>query len=83
MNHLPITLAADPLLPIRILAFVALVAVVLAFVYVLRHLQSIERTIARDDLIPRLPGPRSNTVLIICAVPIVLTTLLLFLIFKA
>jgi hypothetical protein len=70
-------------MPIRIMAFVALLAVVFAFIYVLRHLQAIERTIARDDLVPSERGPRNNMVLIICAVPIVLTTLLLFLIFKA
>jgi hypothetical protein len=75
-------LAADPLLPIRILALVALVAVVLTFFYVLRHLQKIERMISADDLVPKQRGPRNNVVLIICAVPIVITLLLLFLLFK-
>ena len=75
-------LAADPLLPIRILALVALGAVVAAFVYVLRHLQKIERMIVADNLVPKQRGPRNNLVLIICAVPIVVTLLLLFLLFK-
>ena len=75
-------LAADPLLPVRILALVALVAVISAFIYVLRHLQKIERTIATDDLIPEQRGPRYNLVLIVCAVPIIVTLLLLFLLFK-
>ncbi|MEP6602760.1 MAG: hypothetical protein ABJB69_02315 [Spartobacteria bacterium] len=76
-------LATDPLLPIRILALAALLAVVGTFVYVLRHLQKIERMIASDDLVPKQRGPRNNVVLIICAVPIVVTLLLLFLLFKA
>ncbi|MFL6590369.1 MAG: hypothetical protein ACJ8M4_09375 [Chthoniobacterales bacterium] len=75
-------LATDPLLPIRILALVALIAVIAAFIYVLRHLQKIERTVASDDLVPKERGPRNNVVLIICAVPIVITLLLLFLLFK-
>lgn len=83
MHHLPVFLAADPLLPIRILAVVALVAVIAAFIYVLRHLQRIERTIMSDNLIPAQRGPRNNMVLIVCAVPIVIITLLLFLIIKA
>lgn len=76
-------LATDPLLPIRILALIALIAVASAFVYVLRHLQKIERMIAADDLVPEQRGPRNNMVLIICAVPIVVTALLLFLLLKA
>ena len=76
-------LATDPLLPVRILALLGLGAVVFAFIYVLRHLQKIERTIAADDLIPKQRGPRNNVVLIICAIPIVITALLLFLLFKA
>ncbi len=76
-------LATDPLLPIRILAFVGLIAVVFTFIYVLRHLQKIERMIAADDLVPKQRGPRNNVVLIICAVPIVITLLLLFLLFRA
>jgi len=74
-------LAALPeLLPIRILAIVALAAVILAFVYVLRHLKKIEHMIVTDDLVPAQRGPRNNMVLIICAIPIVVVTLLLFLI---
>lgn len=73
----------DPLLPIRVLALVALIAVIGTFIYVLRHLQKIERIIAADDLIPKQRGPRNNVVLIICAVPIVVTLLLLFLVLKA
>ena len=83
MHYLPLLLVADPLRPIRILAIIALLAVIAAFVYVLRHLRKIERTIVADDLIPPLRGPRNNLVLIICAVPIIIVTLLLFLIFKA
>jgi hypothetical protein len=74
-------LAAPPgLLPIRILAIVALAAVILAFVYVLRHLKKIEQMIVTDDLVPAQRGPRNNMVLIICAIPIVVVTLLVFLI---
>ena len=76
-------LATDPLLPIRILALAALIAVVSAFIYVLRHLQKIERMIAADDLVPKERGPRNNALLIICAVPVVITLLLLFLLFRA
>ena len=83
MKHLPLLLAADPLLPIRVLAVVALVAVITAFIYVLRHLQKIERVIMADDLLPAQRGPRNNMALIICAVPIVIMALLLFLILKA
>jgi hypothetical protein len=83
LNHIRLLLTADALLPIRILAFIALMAVIASFIYVLLHLQKIERTIAKDYLVPRERGPRNNMVLIICAVPIVITTLLLFLIFKA
>lgn len=70
-------------MPIRIMAVVALAAVITAFIYVLRHLKKIERTIMADNLIPAQRGPRNNMVLIVCAVPIVVITLLLFLIFKA
>jgi hypothetical protein len=77
-----ILFATDPLLPIRILAIIALVAVIAAFIYVLRHLKRIERTIAADNLVPAQRGPRNNMVLIICAIPIIVTTLLLFLIFN-
>jgi hypothetical protein len=68
------------LLPIRILAIIALVAVILAFVYVLRHLKKIEKMIVTNDLVPAERGPRNNVVLMICAIPIVVVALLLFLI---
>ena len=75
--------APSALLPIRILAAIALVAVIAAFIYVLRHLKQIERTISADNLVPTERGPRNNMVLIICAIPIVIVTLLLFLIIAA
>jgi hypothetical protein len=83
MNHPTFLLAVDPLTPIRFMAVLALVAVVAAFLYVLRHLKKIEGTIKIDNLVPVERGPRNNMVLIICAVPIVVIGLLLFLIFKA
>ncbi|MEP7014110.1 MAG: hypothetical protein ABI925_01585 [Verrucomicrobiota bacterium] len=83
MTNSTILLAADPLLPIRVLAGLALLAVIVAFIYVLRHLKQIERKIAVDNLIPTQRGPRNNVVLIICAVPIIVTALLLFLILNA
>ena len=70
-------------MPIRVLAIVALVAVIVAFLYVVTHLRKIERMIVSDNLVPAQRGPRNNAVLIICAVPIVVVTLLLFLVFKA
>ena len=77
-------LAASPgLEPIRMLAIVALIAVVLAFIYVLRHLKKIEKAIMTDRLVPVERGPRNNVVLIICAIPIVVVALLLFLIITA
>lgn len=76
-------LAADPLLPIRILAAVAFIAVIGAFIYVLRHLRRIEQTIVADNLLPTELGPRNNLVLMVCAIPIIVVTLLLFLIVKA
>jgi hypothetical protein len=75
-------LASDPLFPIRVLAGIAFIAVVCAFVYVLRHLRKIENTIAADALEPEELGPRNNLVLLICAIPIMVVALLLFLIVK-
>jgi hypothetical protein len=75
-------MTTDSLLPIRIVAILALIAVVTAFVYVVRHLRQIERTIVRDNLVPAQRGPRNNVVFIICAIPIVVTALLVFLIAK-
>jgi len=83
VDALAVFLAADALLPIRVLAVIALLAVVAAFFYVVSHLRKIEGLIARDELVPERRGPRNNMVLIICAVPIVVITLLLFLIIKA
>src|SRR4051812_49734668 len=74
---------SDALLPIRIVASIALVAVIIAFIYVLSHLRKIEQTIVSDNLVPPRRGPRNNVVLIICAVPIIVISLLLFLILKA
>jgi hypothetical protein len=74
---------SDALFPIRIVASIALVAVILAFIYVLLHLRKIEQTVVSDHLVPFRRGPRNNVVLIICAVPIIVVTLLLFLIIKA
>lgn len=70
-------------MPIRVLGVIALTAVIIAFIYVLTHLRKIERMIVADNLVPVERGPRNNTVLIICAVPIVVTALLVFLILKA
>lgn len=81
MDHAAFILAADPLMPIRVMAVVALVAVIAVFVYVLRHLKKIEGMIKADNLVPEQRGPRNNMVLIMCAVPIVIITLLLFLVF--
>ena len=71
------------LFPIRILAGIALVAVIAAFIYVIRHLKQIERTIVADDLVPEQRGARNNVVLIMCAIPVIVVTLLLFLVLKA
>jgi hypothetical protein len=38
-------LGTDPLLPIRVVAVIALLAVIGPFIYVLRHLKKIERMI--------------------------------------
>lgn len=83
MTNYAVFLAADPLMPIRVLAVIALIAVVAAFIYVVTHLRKIEGMIASDNLVPARRGPRNNMVLIACAVPIVVMTLLLFLILKA
>lgn len=75
-------LPTDPLLPIRILAGIALIAVISAFVYVLRHLRKIEKAISVDNLVPTQLGPRNNMVLMICAIPVIVVSVLLFLIVK-
>jgi hypothetical protein len=73
-------LATDPLLPVRIVAGIAFIAMICAFVYVLRHLRKIEKTIVADNLVPSELGPRNNMVLMICAIPLVITALLLYLV---
>ncbi len=75
--------AAPELLPVRIIAAIALVAVIVAFVHVVRHLRSIEQTIVKDDLVPTERGPRNNVLLMVCAIPIIVVALLLYLVLKA
>ena len=83
-NLAALILAAESqLLPVRIFAGIALVAVIVAFVHVLRHLKQIEQTIVKDDLVPAQRGPRNNVLLMVCAIPIVVVALLLFLLIKA
>jgi hypothetical protein len=45
-------LATDPLLPVRIVAGIAFIAMICAYVYVLRHLRKIEKTVIADNLVP-------------------------------
>jgi hypothetical protein len=45
----------------------------------LQHLRKIEKTVVADDLVPTELAARNNTVLMICAVPLVITALLLYL----
>ena len=45
-------LATDPLLPVRIVAAVAFIAMIYAYVYVCRHLRKIEKTVVADNLVP-------------------------------
>jgi hypothetical protein len=73
-------LATDPLLPVRIVAGIAFIAMICAFVYVLRHLRKIEKTIVTDNLVPSELGARNNMVLMICAIPLIFTALLLYLV---
>jgi hypothetical protein len=75
-------LGTDPLLPVRIVATIAFIAMICAFVYVLRHLRQIEKTIVADNLVPSELGPRNNMVLMVCLIPLIITALLLFLIIK-
>ncbi len=72
--------APAALLPIRMLAIIALFVVIGAFIWALRHLRKIEKTIVTDDLIPAQRGPRNNMMLMVCAVTFVVVALLLFLI---
>jgi hypothetical protein len=73
-------LATDPLLPARIVAGIAFIAMICAFVYLLRHLRKIEKTISTDNLVPSELGARNNMVLMVCLIPIIITALLLYLI---
>ena len=75
-------LATDPLLPVRIVAGTAFVAMICAFVYVLRHLRNIEKTIVADNLVPSELGPRNNMVLVVCLIPLIATALLIYLVIK-
>jgi DMSO/TMAO reductase YedYZ heme-binding membrane subunit len=75
-------LAVDPLLPIRIMAIIALVAVIWTFIHVLLHLRKIEQIVFKDNLVPRERGPRNNMVLIVCAIPVIVVSLLVFLVAK-
>lgn len=73
---------SDPLLPIRILAGVALAAVIFSFIHVARHLKRIERTIRSDNVVPAQRGPRNNLVLMVSIIPIIIVGVLLFLLIK-
>jgi hypothetical protein len=73
-------LATDPLLPLRLVAGIAFTAMICAYVYVLRHLRKIERTIVADNLVPSELGPRNNMVLMVCLIPLIFTALLLYLV---
>lgn len=75
-------LVTDPVLPVRIAAGIAFVAMIRAFVYVLRHLRKIEKTIVAENLVPTELAARNEMVLMICAVPLVITALLLYLVLK-
>jgi hypothetical protein len=68
--HQPMELlATDPLLPVRIVAAIAFIAMICAYVYVLRHLRKIEKTIVADNLVPSELGARNNMVLMVCLIP--------------
>src|SRR2546423_14634455 len=75
-------LATAPLLPVRIVAAIAFVAMICAYVYVLRHLRKIEKTIVADNLVPSELGPRNNMVLMVGLIPLIATALLLYLVIK-
>jgi hypothetical protein len=75
--------APAALTPIRVVAAIALLGVIGAFVYVVRHLKKIEGEIIADDLVPTNRGPRNNMIFIVSMVTFVVVCLLLFLIVKA
>ena len=71
-SHQPMErLATDALLSVRIVAAIAFVAMICAYVYVLRHLRKIEKTIVADNLVPSELGPRNNMVLMVCLIPLI------------
>ena len=72
--------ANNPLLPLRVVAILALAILILGFFWLHRHLRQVEKTIVADDLVPAKGGPRNNAIFILCAFALVLTILLLFLI---
>jgi hypothetical protein len=76
-------LATDRLLPIRIVAAIAFVTMVCAFVNVVRHLRKIEKTIVRDNPVPSELGPHHNMVLMVCLTPLIATALLVYLIINS
>lgn len=53
-----------------------------AHIRLLRRLRKIEKTIVADNLVPSELGPRNNMILMICAIPLVITALLLYLVIK-
>ena len=75
-------LATDPLLPVRIVAGIAFIAMICAYIYVLRHLRRIEKTIVADNLVPSELGACNNMVLMVCLIPLIATALLLYLVIK-
>jgi hypothetical protein len=75
--------AAPELLPVRIVAGIALLAVIVAFVHVVRHLKPVKQMIIRNDLMPIERGPRDNVLLMVCALPIIVVALLLYLVLAA
>lgn len=70
------------LLPLRVMAIVALLIVIAVLIWVLRHLGRIEKTIVADNLVPEQRGPRNNMILMVCAITLVVVSLLVFLIVK-
>lgn len=75
--------APTGLFPIRVMAAIALGAVIAVFIWVLRHLRRIEKTIVADNLVPTERGPRNNVILLLCALTLIVVSLLVFLIIKA
>ena len=53
-----------------------------AHIRLLRRLRKIEKTIVADNLVPIELGPRNNMILMICAIPLVITARLLYLVIK-